>query len=129
MALMNQDGVSTDEARALYSSVREQLKANAKVAPPHVITPPCLTPCTAAVPDQLWRHAPSAPRPTPGRLSLLRSSIAASTLPGRFAILSSQHGIKADHSSHFTLAHLSRTSAGLRCSALRCHVPSDPHSV
>ncbi len=102
--LMNQDGVSTDEARALYSGVRERLKANARVAPPHVITPPCLTPCTAAVPDQLWRHAPSAPRPTPGRLSLLRSSIAASTLPGRFAILSSQHGIKADHSSHFTLA-------------------------
>ena len=27
---MNQDGVSTDEARALYSSVRERLKANAE---------------------------------------------------------------------------------------------------
>jgi hypothetical protein len=52
MALMNQDGVSIDEARALYFSVGQRLKENARDARPHVIKPPCLTPCTVVAPDQ-----------------------------------------------------------------------------
>jgi hypothetical protein len=45
---MNQDGVSIDEARALYVSVGRRLK-DATDTQPHVIKPAC----TAIPPDQL----------------------------------------------------------------------------
>ena len=53
VALMNQDGVSIGEARALYASVGQRLKDNARDARPGEIKSPCLTPCTALAPNQL----------------------------------------------------------------------------
>jgi hypothetical protein len=53
VALMNQDGVSIGEARALYASVGQRLKDNARDARLGVIKSPCLTPCTALAPGQL----------------------------------------------------------------------------
>jgi hypothetical protein len=53
VALMNQDGVSIDEARALYVSVGQRLKDNARDTRSRVIKPPCLPPRTAVGPDQL----------------------------------------------------------------------------
>ena len=53
VALMNQDGVSIGEARALYASVGQRLKDNARDARPGEIKSPCLKPCTALAPGQL----------------------------------------------------------------------------
>jgi hypothetical protein len=53
VALMNQDGVSIGEARALYARVGQSLKDNARDARPGVVKSPWLAPCTALAPDQL----------------------------------------------------------------------------
>jgi hypothetical protein len=55
VALMNQDGVSIGEARALYASVGQSLKENAREARPGVVKSPWLAPCTTPAPDQLSR--------------------------------------------------------------------------
>jgi hypothetical protein len=55
VALMNQDGVSIGEARALYASVGQSLKNNARAARPGVVKSPWLAPCTTPAPDQLSR--------------------------------------------------------------------------
>jgi hypothetical protein len=53
VALMNQDGVSIGDARALYASAAQRLKIKTPDARPAVIKSSCLTPCTAVAPDEL----------------------------------------------------------------------------
>ena len=49
VALMNQDGVSIGEARALYFRVGQRLKENARDVRPHVIKPPYFSSCASVV--------------------------------------------------------------------------------
>jgi len=51
--LMRRDGVSISDARALYASVRSELKEGAKPARWSVAKSPCIAPWAACSPDRI----------------------------------------------------------------------------